>query len=70
MIHSFYRASQFFYLDPGSGSFIIQMLLAGLLGAGVAIRIYWKKIKTLFNKDSAPKSDIETSAKNENGPKQ
>ena len=39
------------YLDPGSGSFIIQMLLAGLLGIGVAVRIYWKKIVAFFNKN-------------------
>ena len=39
------------YLDPGSGSFIIQMLLAGLLGVAVAIRIYWKKIVKFFRKD-------------------
>lgn len=38
------------YLDPGSGSFIIQMLLAGSLGIAVAIRIYWKKILAFFNK--------------------
>jgi hypothetical protein len=37
-----------FYLDPGSGSFLIQLLLAVLLGAGVAIRMYWGKIKTLL----------------------
>ncbi len=36
------------YLDPGSGSFLIQLLLAVVLGAGVAIKIYWNKIKTLF----------------------
>ncbi len=36
------------YLDPGSGSFVLQMVLALLLGAGVAIRAYWSKIKTLF----------------------
>jgi hypothetical protein len=36
------------YLDPGSGSFVLQMALAVLLGAGVAIRAYWSKIKTLF----------------------
>lgn len=39
------------YLDPGSGSFIIQMLLAGLFGILVAIRIYWKKIVAFFNKN-------------------
>ncbi len=36
------------YLDPGSGSFLIQLLLAVVLGAGVAIKIYWNKIKSLF----------------------
>lgn len=39
------------YLDPGTGSFIIQMVLAGLLGIVVVIRIYWKKIVGLFNKN-------------------
>ena len=38
------------YLDPGSGSFIIQMLLAGLLGIAVAVRIYWKKIMSFFKR--------------------
>jgi hypothetical protein len=36
------------YLDPGSGSFIIQLLLAAALGLGVGIRVYWVKIKSLF----------------------
>lgn len=38
------------YLDLGSGSFVIQMLLAGSLGIAVAIRIYWKKIVAFFRK--------------------
>ncbi len=33
------------YLDPGSGSFLIQLLIAALLGAGVAIGASWSKIK-------------------------
>lgn len=36
------------YLDPGSGSLIIQIVLAALLGAGVAIRVFWKNIKSFF----------------------
>jgi hypothetical protein len=36
------------YLDPGSGSFLIQLLLAALLGGAFAIKIYWRKIKALF----------------------
>ncbi len=48
------------YLDPGSGSFLIQLLLAVILGAGVAVRLYWGKIKTLFvKKDSQPEPAAE-----------
>ncbi len=46
-----------FYLDPGSGSFLIQLLLAVILGAGVAIRLYWGKIKALFRKDIPSETD-------------
>ena len=48
------------YLDPGSGSFLIQLLIAGLAGAGIAIAISWAKIKRLFkkNKPVDSQSDI------------
>ena len=36
------------YLDPGSGSFILQLLIAALLGVGIALRASWGKIKGLF----------------------
>jgi hypothetical protein len=36
------------YLDPGSGSIIIQILIASLLGLGIALRVSWSRIKTLF----------------------
>lgn len=35
-------------MDPGTGSMIVQLLLAALLGIGVAVRIFWSRIKTLF----------------------
>jgi hypothetical protein len=38
------------YLDPGSGSFIIQILIAALLGLGVAFRASWGRIKGLFGR--------------------
>ncbi len=55
------------YLDPGSGSFIIQMLLAGLLGAAVAIRIYWKKIVAFFKKNKGGDALEELDALDEYG---
>jgi hypothetical protein len=45
------------YLDPGSGSFLIQLLIAALLGIGVAVRASWSKIKGWFG--VKPKPDEE-----------
>ena len=36
------------YLDPGSGSFIIQIIIASLVGAGFLLRGYWSKLINLF----------------------
>jgi len=41
----------FGYIDPGSGSMFIQVILGALVAVGVAIRVYWEKIKfKLFRK--------------------
>ena len=43
------------YIDPGTGSYILQMVIAGIVGAGFAIKLFWKQIKLfimqLFSKD-------------------
>jgi hypothetical protein len=33
------------YLDPGTGSYIIQMAIAGAVSALFAIKIFWKRLK-------------------------
>lgn len=33
------------YVDPGSGSLVFQGIIAAVLGAGVAIRLFWRRIK-------------------------
>ena len=38
------------YLDPGTGSIIAQVIIGTLVGAGVAIKVYWQKIKMRFTK--------------------
>jgi len=40
------------YLDPGTGSYVIQIILAALLSIGVGVRIFWGKIKAIFKKKS------------------
>lgn len=46
------------YLDPGSGSIIIQVIIAALLGIGVAMRGSWGKIRGWFGfKSDVPDDD-------------
>ena len=33
------------YIDPGSGSMFIQVIVGALVGIGVALKMYWEKIK-------------------------
>jgi hypothetical protein len=45
------------YLDPGSGSFLIQLLIAGLAGLGLFIAVSWVRIKRLFSKKKKVDTD-------------
>jgi hypothetical protein len=36
------------YIDPGTGSLIIQVLIGVLVGGLVAAKIFWGRIKTFF----------------------
>jgi hypothetical protein len=42
------------YLDPGSGSFFIQLIIATIVGGLISVKLYWKNIKenisSLFKK--------------------
>jgi hypothetical protein len=45
------------YIDPGTGSLILQILLAVLVGAGFAVKIFWANIKSFFSRLFAKKRD-------------
>lgn len=47
------------YLDPGTGSMLIQIVLAVLLGAGVAVKIFWRNIKAFFTGKKASDASVE-----------
>jgi hypothetical protein len=36
------------YIDPGSGSYVIQVIVAALLGAAFWIKMSWQRIKAFF----------------------
>jgi len=52
------------YLDPGSGSVFLQILLAFLFGAGALVRIFWGKIKSFFGKHDSVDSEKRNNVNN------
>ena len=50
----------FAYLDPGTGSIILQALIAGVIGTAAFARMYWTRLKEIVRR---------TFADRENGPK-
>jgi hypothetical protein len=42
------------YLDPGSGSFIVQILIASLLGSALMIKAFWRQITGIFRRGNSP----------------
>ena len=53
----------FAYLDPGTGSLILQVIVGGVLGVGVLVKAYWKKIVGLFSKNKNVIKEDKQSAK-------
>lgn len=37
------------YLDPGTGSMVVQMIIGAIAGASVAIGAFWGKITNFLN---------------------
>jgi hypothetical protein len=33
------------YLDPGTGSMLLQVILGGIAAIGVALKLFWHKIR-------------------------
>ena len=43
------------YLDPGSGSMLLQILLGGFAAVGVIAKLYWNRVTSLFTRKDAPR---------------
>ncbi|MEP7144549.1 MAG: hypothetical protein ABI707_16810 [Ferruginibacter sp.] len=40
----------FLYIDPGSGSYLLQVIIAAVLGGLMFFKNFWIKIKLFFTK--------------------
>jgi hypothetical protein len=51
------------YLDPGSGSFLLQILIATIAGAGIFLATYWRKVKGFITRTFGKKQEPQTAKK-------
>ena len=45
LLHVFTISDAYAYIDPGTGSLAIQVIVGALIGTGITVKIYWYKIK-------------------------
>jgi hypothetical protein len=45
------------YLDPGTGSYVLQIVLAFVIGGLYSLKLYWKRIKAYFQRKYSKKED-------------
>ena len=59
-----YETNGFGYLDPGTGSIILQAILGLIATVGATVTFYWRKIKVkfkdLFNKKNDNKDNSQS----------
>ena len=49
------------YLDPGTGSMVLQLLLGGIAGAVVILKLYWRRFVGLFRGNAREESEHSSS---------
>jgi hypothetical protein len=51
------------YLDPGSGSMILQILAGGVAAVAVTAKLYWNRVlRFLHIRKDEPETKVETSS--------
>ena len=50
------------YLDPGSGSMLLQILLGGVAAVGVIWKLYWNRVTSLFRGKDTPQQPMDPPA--------
>jgi hypothetical protein len=45
------------YIDPGTGSYVFQVVVGAILGAAVAIKVFWRRIWGFLTRRSVKVKD-------------
>ena len=54
------------YLDPGTGSYLFQLIIASFLGGLFALKTWWRSIKLFFRRNSRDKKQESITEENDN----
>lgn len=54
-----FSKSAYAYLDPGTGSVMLQGLLAGIVSGLAIVKIYWQRLKSFFMGIFTKKNSVE-----------
>lgn len=38
------------YLDPGSGSFIFQVVVGSVMAASLGVKVFWRRLTSMFKR--------------------
>ncbi len=57
LLNIFSISNAYAYIDPGSGSIILQAILGAIAAGGLTIKIYWNKLKDFFKRKKTDKLD-------------
>jgi hypothetical protein len=49
-----FTAPAYAYLDPGTGSLLLQGLIATIAAGAATVSIYWGKVRSYFSKKKEP----------------
>ncbi len=63
LLHMVFALPAHAYLDPGTGSYIFQLLLAGIVGLAFVIKVFWSRIKGFFTRVFSKKQEQVKEAK-------
>ena len=47
------------YLDPGTGSMVLQFLVGGILGSILIIKLFWRRFVSFFTGKDATEASAE-----------
>jgi len=52
-----YTSPAYAYLDPGTGSMLLQALIGGIAAGFAVLSLYWQKVKAFFAKGKTVNDD-------------